>query len=337
MVGDDGVPAPLVPADADLRDFSFMPMDIIRLFGSRFHAIASDAEWRAGVTLWLKSFHQVPAASLPSDDMELCRLAELGRDMKAWRKIKDVALHGFVLCTDGRWYHPIVAEKANEAWQRKQAQRVRSAKGNAARWGARDHHKDESAGGQGSQKEQQDHLDDVQEASLKDQSGSPLRIARDRDRDRDKEIQERAPSTGGSHASRPRALVGPQNPDPAAVAASAVCDAVQGLGFEVSSGDVRLLALLRQGASDAEVVGVAREAAAKGKGWAWVLAAVEGRRQDAAAVVLQAVPTVPWHETRSGIEGKGVEVGVGRWDESAEHWPVYLARVRQAAGVDVGG
>ena len=32
------------------------------------------------MTLWLKAQDQVPAGSLPGDDVELCRLAELGRD-----------------------------------------------------------------------------------------------------------------------------------------------------------------------------------------------------------------------------------------------------------------
>ncbi len=131
---------PLTSADCDLRDFAFMPLDIVRLFGSRFHAISSDAEWRAGVTLWLKSFHQVPAGSLPTDDIELCRLAELGRDLTSWEEIKSGALYGWVRCDDGRLYHPIVAEKANEAWKRKLAQRARSQKGNEARWGKRSKH-----------------------------------------------------------------------------------------------------------------------------------------------------------------------------------------------------
>ena len=143
---------PLTPADCDLRDFAFMPMDIVRLFGSRFHAIASDSEWRAGVTLWLKSFHQVPSGSLPDDDIELCRLAELGRDIKAWRKLRENALHGWIKCSDGRFYHPVVSEKANEAWAKKQAQRERSRRGNAARWGSRVDHPDESGVREGSQK-----------------------------------------------------------------------------------------------------------------------------------------------------------------------------------------
>ncbi|MBV7428067.1 MULTISPECIES: DUF1376 domain-containing protein [unclassified Acidovorax] len=125
----------MTPADCDLRDFAFMPLDINRLFGSRFHAVSSDAVWRAGLTLWARSFHQVPAASLPNDDVELCRLAELARDQKTWKKLKEGALYGWVLCSDGRYYHPIVAEKANEAWKRKLDQRNRSKAGNARRWG----------------------------------------------------------------------------------------------------------------------------------------------------------------------------------------------------------
>jgi hypothetical protein len=81
------LPKPLTPADSDLRDFPSMMIDIDRLFGSEFHARVSDAAWRAGMTLWLKSFHQTPAGSLPNDEVALTRLAELGRDTKTWRKI----------------------------------------------------------------------------------------------------------------------------------------------------------------------------------------------------------------------------------------------------------
>ena len=115
-----GLPEPMVPAEVDLRDFAYMPIDIIRLFGSEFHANATDAEWRAGVTLWLKSYHQVPAASIPDDDVALARLAELGRDLKAWKKIKANALRGWNKCADGRLYHPVVAEKVIDGWNAKQ-------------------------------------------------------------------------------------------------------------------------------------------------------------------------------------------------------------------------
>lgn len=130
------LPAPLTPDDLDLRDFAYMPVDIGRLFGSEFHALASDAEWRAGMTLWLKSYHQVPGASIPDDDVALARLAEFGRDVKAWRRVKSAALRGWVKCSDDRLYHPVVAEKALEGWLEKLAQRKSSGAGNAKRWGS---------------------------------------------------------------------------------------------------------------------------------------------------------------------------------------------------------
>lgn len=115
----DTLPAPLTPPDCDLRSFVYMPVDIIRLFSSEFHAKATDAEWRAGFTLWLKSYHQVPAGSVPDDDVILARMAELGRDVDAWKALRTMALHGWVKCSDGRLYHPTVCEKANEAWTMK--------------------------------------------------------------------------------------------------------------------------------------------------------------------------------------------------------------------------
>lgn len=127
------LPAPIVPAEIDLRDFAFTPIFRGRLFGSSFHARASDGGWRAGVTLWLKSWDQSPAGTLPDDEIDLCRLAELGRDLKTWRKISKEALHGWFKCSDGRLYHKVVAEGVLEAWQRKKAQRDRTEKARHAR------------------------------------------------------------------------------------------------------------------------------------------------------------------------------------------------------------
>jgi hypothetical protein len=126
------LPVPLTPADCDLRDFPHTPLFRSRLFGSSFHARATDSEWRAGVTLWLKSWDQVPAGSLPNDDIELCRLGELARDLKTWKKVKPGALRGWVLCSDGRLYHPVVAEGVNNAIEKKAAQRLKTAKARIA-------------------------------------------------------------------------------------------------------------------------------------------------------------------------------------------------------------
>ena len=174
------LPEPLTPADCDLRDFQFMPMDIVRLFGSRFHAIANDAEWRAGITLWLKSFHQVPSASIPDDEVELARLAEFGRDLKSFRKVRVNALHGWVKCSDGRLYHPVVAEKALEAYKKKEFYRERSKKANAKRWGGLDnkaeyegHEGEREDGESGSRRNDQGQPQAFHEASLKHPSRNP--------------------------------------------------------------------------------------------------------------------------------------------------------------------
>jgi len=124
---------PLTPAGSDLRNFPYMPIYRTRLFGSEFHARATDSEWRAGVTLWLKSWDQTPCGSLPKDDVLLCRLAELGRDMDSWQSVKAIALDGWIECSDGRLYHPVVSEAANNALSEKRTQQKRTEKARIAK------------------------------------------------------------------------------------------------------------------------------------------------------------------------------------------------------------
>lgn len=126
------LPDPPVPASADMTNFPFTPIYRARLFGSKFHARANDSEWRAGVTLWLKSQDQVPAGSLPDDDTDLCRLAELARDIKTWRKIRSGALHGWYKCNDGRLYNNTVATVVNDQLDGKALQQLRTLKARIA-------------------------------------------------------------------------------------------------------------------------------------------------------------------------------------------------------------
>lgn len=118
---------PLTHSDCDLRGLEYMPLLGQHLFGSEFNARANDAEWRAALTLWWAAWTQRPAASLPDDDAALCRLADLGRDLKTWRKIKTMALYGFVKCDDGRLYHPTLAKQALLAWDKRIKERQRKA------------------------------------------------------------------------------------------------------------------------------------------------------------------------------------------------------------------
>lgn len=125
---------PLTPAECDLRDFPYLPIDVVRLRDSDLAATADGEVFRAAVLAWCVSWHQRPAASLPDDDAVLARLLGYGRDVRGWVKLRaGGALRGFVKCNDGRLYHPIVAEKAVTAWKAKQAQRDRTAKARQTR------------------------------------------------------------------------------------------------------------------------------------------------------------------------------------------------------------
>ncbi len=118
--GSAGLPAPLTLPACDLSDFAYMELDVRRLRDSKFAAAAEGEAFRAGILLWCAAWHQVPAASLPDDDVELANLAGYGRVLKEWKKVRAAALHGFVKCADGRLYHPVVAEKAIAAFAAKE-------------------------------------------------------------------------------------------------------------------------------------------------------------------------------------------------------------------------
>ena len=126
------LPSPLVPAEVDLSDFPFMPIDVRRLRDSRLVATSTGDAFMAWMLLVCASWHQRPAGSLPDDDIELAQLAGFGRVVREWQKVRGGALYGWVKCSDGRLYHPHVAEKAVEAWDgklqhqwRKECDRIR--------------------------------------------------------------------------------------------------------------------------------------------------------------------------------------------------------------------
>ncbi|HIH2617896.1 TPA: DUF1376 domain-containing protein [Burkholderia cenocepacia] len=125
------LPNPLTPADCNLRDFPFMPLEVKRMLTSETWILGTGDERAAAITLWLESWHQIPAASLPADDRMLGHLSQ----SKNWKRVKEHALRGWVKCADGRLYHPVVAEKVLEAWVSKLTSSLSGTTGNAKRWG----------------------------------------------------------------------------------------------------------------------------------------------------------------------------------------------------------
>lgn len=108
---------PLVPPEVDLRGMPWMPLDTVRLIDSDLFALSTGDEFKAAVALWCKSWTQVPAASLPNDDRIL---AHLSGTASRWKRVKATCMRGWVLCDDGRYYHPVIAEKAMEAWKERE-------------------------------------------------------------------------------------------------------------------------------------------------------------------------------------------------------------------------
>jgi len=134
LITEPNHPDPFTPADLDLRNHGWMPFSIARMVDDPALVDGTAEQFRAAFRLWLKCWHQVPAASLPNDDRLLARWAGYDGNMPAWRKVREVALTGFVLCNDGRLYSGPWAHEALEAGKlkrdrelAKEADRVRKA------------------------------------------------------------------------------------------------------------------------------------------------------------------------------------------------------------------
>lgn len=100
-----------------------MPLDVARLRQSELASDETPEACWAAVLLWCASWHEIPAGSIPDNDQWQAKQAGYvarGKIDKAWEAVKAGALRGFVLCDDGRLYHPVVAEKARESWESKQ-------------------------------------------------------------------------------------------------------------------------------------------------------------------------------------------------------------------------
>jgi hypothetical protein len=77
--------APLIPSDVDLRDFHFMPLDVVQLQNSETWAMADGWAAKALVNLWTRAWHQVPAGSVPAD------LHRTWAGVPEWESVRGIA------------------------------------------------------------------------------------------------------------------------------------------------------------------------------------------------------------------------------------------------------
>lgn len=103
-------------------------------------------------------------------------------------------------------------------------------------------------------------------------------------------------------------------PDAEPTEAGAICQRFRVAGIQgVNPSHPKLLALLQAGITADELCGLAEEPSARGKGMAWVLAAAEGRRRDAAKVrpLPRASPTLADRNRQAADEAKRMIFGEG--------------------------
>lgn len=117
----DAPPPPVSPG-TDVSALDGFMLNVERLLASELLAIGTPEECWAALMLWCRAWKQVPAGSLPNDERILASFSGTG---KRWAKVREVALHGFVLCSDGRLYHRFLCTEVVRASARQAAYRER--------------------------------------------------------------------------------------------------------------------------------------------------------------------------------------------------------------------
>lgn len=310
------LPDPLTPPDCSLHEFPFMPLDVARLRDSDIAAIATGDEFRCAVLLWCASWHQVPAASLPKDDVVLANLAGFGRVVKEWMKVKEGSLRGWIHCSDGRLYHPVVAEKALIAWRSKLEQAYRTELARIKKYNQRHEDKqleiptlDEWLSQRQSANVPGDNIGmspgqaanvpkDMQEMSqgqtqpvpaMSPGKQHPIERERDIERDTEREKENIKPGTAGEVLTSPAGKNSPNSQ----LSPGEICALLKAEHqiIDINPANPTLIALVNAGASAEEFKAAAIAAQSQGKAkFGWIIARVKGQRQDAANLQLHKGP-----------------------------------------------
>lgn len=195
--------------------------------------------------------------ALPGDFEACCRIA---RAMdKHERKAVESVLRQFFSLESGLYVNSRASEEIEKA-----KPKIESARANGLK-GGRPRRTEEKPNGLPTGLPRGTH-DEPKSKALQNQSSSSLRSE-----------EPPLPPTADAGGFEDRSEVKP-------TAAGLVCRAMRTAGIaDVNPGHPRLLALLDAGATEAEFVGFASSAIAKGAGFAWILGAVEGERKRAAS------------------------------------------------------
>lgn len=131
------LPEPLVLPGTDLTDYPYMPLYLERLRRSKAWLRAKRRPELGFymLNLWAWSWHEIPASSVEDDDDVLADAAMC--DPALWDEVRDEVMRGWVKCSDGRLYHPIVAELVHDVIAGKQKASGKGREMAEKRWGKR--------------------------------------------------------------------------------------------------------------------------------------------------------------------------------------------------------
>lgn len=121
------LPDPLIPPGCSMAGNDWFPFYFDRLRKSKWWRRASDVARSRNVMMWGEAYKQTPAGSLPDDDDELAEAAGYGMDVEAFLSSKPEIMAPWVLCSDGRWYHPTVCEVVLDGWAKTSERRRKDA------------------------------------------------------------------------------------------------------------------------------------------------------------------------------------------------------------------
>jgi hypothetical protein len=127
-IGDGSRSPPLVPVECNMGGNEWFPLHFRRLRKSKWWRRASDLARSRNVMLWGEAYQSTPAGSLADDDDELAEAAGFGMDVEAFLAAKAEIMAPWMLCTDGRWYHPTLCEVVIEAWEKASEKRQKEAR-----------------------------------------------------------------------------------------------------------------------------------------------------------------------------------------------------------------
>ena len=109
----------------DLSSMTYMPLMIKEFVASRLVNGVKSIYSINNLALCASAFHQVPAGSVPDDDIEIATMSGFRGSDEEFQQAKAVILRGFIKHADNRWYHPFVVRRSIEIWDKNEHQRER--------------------------------------------------------------------------------------------------------------------------------------------------------------------------------------------------------------------